>query len=135
MPSGLYFKASSAGVCAGTTVRRQPRWANMRRILILIPKSLDNYMVWQRSSILLLVALTWLPLAVSPLINFFSGYYLGKILSPSWMGTQAHSFISTDAWISGKATVLSTLFTQDTGKHTGIDACDTRLLILSQEIA
>ena len=36
---GLQRETSAAGVCAGTTVIRQPRSASMRRMLNLTPKS------------------------------------------------------------------------------------------------
>ena len=39
MPSGFSASTSAAGVCAGTTVTRQPRLASMRRMLRLTPKS------------------------------------------------------------------------------------------------
>jgi len=36
-PSGLRARTSSAEVCAGTTVTRQPSWASMRRMFFLMP--------------------------------------------------------------------------------------------------
>ncbi|MCY1558404.1 hypothetical protein D9M68_953350 [compost metagenome] len=39
MPSGFSASTSLAGVCAGTTVRRQPRATSMRKMFSLTPKS------------------------------------------------------------------------------------------------